>query len=115
MCAAPATTRCTLLVDQVASLSWNANHAELLPVPAVTTIRGLSAKSSRDAAWFLEADARMYSSSVLRRWRGFTPSNCPRPSLADEESSAETRPTKSYESTLPGDVVALAGDPGSGE
>jgi hypothetical protein len=58
--------RCTLLVDRVAMRSWAADQAASWPLPAVRTIRGLSAKSRRAAACSVEAAAWAYSSIVLR-------------------------------------------------
>jgi hypothetical protein len=43
-------TRCTLLVDKVAMASCATNQLAALPLPAVRTTNGLSAKSRRDAA-----------------------------------------------------------------
>ena len=63
---APAITRCTLLVDSVAVLSCAVIHAASCPTLAVRTARGLSPKSRREAASWVEALARRYSSTVLR-------------------------------------------------
>src|ERR671919_342827 len=61
-------TRCTLLVDKVARSFCAAEWVASLPLPAVRTTNGLSAKSPRDAACSVEAFAWTYSSIVLRTW-----------------------------------------------
>src|ERR671918_3072078 len=63
---APAMMLCTLLVDKVAMLFCAVDQAASCPLPAVRTIRGLSAKSPRAAACSTEAVAWTYSSIVLR-------------------------------------------------
>ena len=71
--------RWTLLVDRVASWSCAADQVASCPLPAVSTMSGLSAKFVRDAACFLEAPPWRYSSMVLRMEaaHGQTPaSNC---------------------------------------
>ena len=65
---APSMTRCTLLVDKVAKSFCFAEWVASLPMPAVRTTNGLSAKSPRDAACSVEAFAWTYSSIVLRTW-----------------------------------------------
>src|SRR5215813_759605 len=64
-CVAPAITRCTLLADSVAVLFCAVIHAASCPTLAVRTIRGLSPKSRREVASWVEALARRYSSTVL--------------------------------------------------
>src|SRR5829696_1787000 len=64
--AAPAMTRCTLLVDNLAIWFCAVDQAASCPLPAVRTISGLSAKSRRAAACSIEAVAWTYSSIVLR-------------------------------------------------
>jgi hypothetical protein len=66
---APSMTRCALLVDKVAMAFCAADQPAALPLPAVRTTKGLSAKSPRDAACVIEDPAWMYSSIVLRSWR----------------------------------------------
>ena len=51
---------------RVASWSCAADQVASCPLPAVSTMSGLSAKFVRDAAWFLEAPPWRYSSMVLR-------------------------------------------------
>jgi hypothetical protein len=65
---APSTTRCTLSVDRAARWSCLAPQPTELPVPAVSTKRGLDPKSTRAAASRVEAPACTYSSMVLRRF-----------------------------------------------
>jgi hypothetical protein len=63
---APAMTRCTLLVDNVARWFCAAVSAASCPLPAVRTTSGLPAKSVKAAACPAADDWR-YSSIVLRR------------------------------------------------
>src|SRR6266540_3626557 len=110
-------TRCTLLVDKVARRFCAAEWVASLPMPAVRTTNGLSAKSRRDAACSIEAFPWTNSSIVLRklltvsrlartssRYRGGRLPKAkllyrrPRPSRAEVETSAETRPMRLYES-----------------
>jgi hypothetical protein len=58
-------TRCALLVDRVARSFCAAEWVASLPVPAVRTTSGLSAKFRRAAASSVEALAWTYSSIVL--------------------------------------------------
>src|SRR5215217_2999498 len=132
---APAMTRCTLLVDNVAMRFCAADRAASCPLPAVRTISGLSAKSPRAAACSAEAAAWTYSSIVLRsmlavatlartssRDRGgrLPTANWayrrPRPSRAAAETSAETRLMASEEPPWPDDgVPGFAADAGAVE
>src|SRR4029453_15983072 len=117
-------TRCTLLVDKVARWFCLASQVGSFPLPAVRTIRGLSAKSRRAAACFTEVLAWRYSSIVLRRLLAVAlvartssrdrggrspaanrPYRRPRPSRAEAEASAETRLRTLSEPWSPGDAV----------
>src|SRR5215211_8317921 len=116
--------RCTLLVDNVATRFCAADQAASCPLPAVMTIRGLSAKSPRAAACSIEAFAWRYSSIVLRSVLGVAslartssrdrggrlpkedwPYRRPRPSRAEVEISAETRRMPLLEPPPPGECV----------
>ena len=92
----PLMTRWTLSVDKVARASCFADQPSALPLPASSTINGLSAKSRKDAACSTEELARRYSAIVLPRWLAVgTPTRRPRPRRAEVETSAETRPLRS--------------------
>src|SRR5262249_42317582 len=62
---APAITRCTLLVDSVAVLSCAVIHEASCPLLGVKMARGLAPKSRSEAASWVVALARRYSSTVL--------------------------------------------------
>jgi hypothetical protein len=67
-------------VDKVARASCFADQSAKLPLPAVRTTNGLSAKSCRDAACSVEELVWTYSSIVLRRWLAVgAPIRRPRP------------------------------------